>query len=90
MGTGEEIMDTEDLCSHPFDELLSEGGIWYCKCGANGILVADSTTQKLKYAIQPPIRDTRATRRRMMRQMMRNIKKMGKKQARLNSLNGRN
>ena len=82
-------MDVEDLCKHAFDELLCEGGIWYCKCGVNGLLVADSITQKLKYAIQPPITDTRATRRRIIRAMMRNIKKMGKKQARLNSLNGK-
>lgn len=76
-------MDIEDLCTHAFDELLCESGIWYCKCGVNGTLAPD-LEKKLKFFIQPPIRDTRATRRRVARTIIRNIKKMGKKQSRLN------
>ena len=74
-------MDTEALCKHPFDELINRSGIWTCECGANGTLAPDENN-KLHFWLQPPVKGTRAQHRRMMRGMMRNIKKAGKRQNR--------
>ena len=72
-------MDSEKLCQHPIEDLLHQKtGLYGCFCGAEGTLAA-GPDRKLVFTLQEP-RNNRASKRRVMREIMKTMKKARKQQ----------
>ncbi len=72
-------MNNKKECQHPLDELLHQKtGLYACSCGAEGTLTA-GPDRKLLFVLQEP-RNNRASKRRVMREIIKTMKKARKQQ----------
>jgi len=72
-------MNNKKECQHPLDELLHQKtGLYACFCGVEGTLTA-GPDRKLLFVLQEP-RNNRASKRRVMREIIKTMKKARKQQ----------
>ena len=77
--TGKKETELKKECQHPLDELLHQKtGLYACFCGAEGTLAA-GPDRKLVFTLQTP-KQNRASKRRVMRGIMKTMKKARKQQ----------